>query len=233
MEYTREIIISLVPAGDIPVVRIKQGDSSTRFIRITVMHDDEPYIPGAEETILFRCEKPDGHGVLLDDTYLDTALNRYFVVRNEDGSITVELTSQTSTCPGYCRCDLCFVKGDRAISTAPFLLDVEAAPGITGSVVSSDDFKTLINALRDVGLSSTTSLTDMTDVLLNNVQSGQILIYDSTAGKWVNKAIPNPGYLTADTVRPIIEGYQYQTADQVNVLIAAYINGLDGNNTEY
>lgn len=150
MEYTREILLQFVPSGDIPVVHVKQGDASTRFIRATIIKDHQKYIPGAEQTILFREEKPDGHAVLLDNINPDSELGRYFVVVNDDGTVTVELTAQTTACAGKCRCDLCFVQSDRTISTAQFVLDVEEAPDVSNIAVSSDDFKSLVEALGKV-----------------------------------------------------------------------------------
>ena len=233
MEYIYDITLHLIPTGEIPVVRVKQGDASTRFIRIKVIQGDEQYIPGAEQTILYREYKPDGTSVLLDSTYLDDQLGRYLVILNEDGSICVELTDQTSTCVGLCRCDICFISNGNALSTSPFVIDVEAIPDVTHSAVSSEDFRTLINALKDVGLSSVTGLVDMTDVALNDVQNNQIVVYDSSVGKWVNKDASVFGYLTEEDGRTLITGYGYQTEEQVNILIATYINGLDANNVEY
>lgn len=233
MEYIHDITLHLIPSGEIPVVRVKQGDTSARFVRIKVIQGDEQYIPGAEQTILYREKKPDGTGVLHDSTHLDNTLNRYLVILNADGTISVELTEQTTICTGLCKCDLCFTSNGNAISTSPFILDVEAAPDITSQVVSSDDFATLLNALRDVGLSSVTALEDMTDVVLTDVLSGQIIVYDGAAGKWVNRDPASFGYLTEATVRTLIQSYAYQNADQVNTLIQNYINGLDANNVEY
>lgn len=233
MEHTKDIILSLTPSGHIPVVRVKQGDSSLRYIRITVIKDHEVVIPGAEQTILFREEKPDGHGVILDNTYPDTELGRLLVTTDESGAITVELVSETTTCHGFCKCDLCFVNGGAAISTAPFLIFVEPSPDIISTAVSSDDFRTLINALEDVGLSSTTQLSDMTDVVLNSVQDGQLVAYDATLHKWTNKDIEDYGYQTEQNVRSIVTEYGYQTATQVNTLIAEAIAALDGNDLEY
>lgn len=150
MEYVYNITLHLIPSGEIPVVTVKQGDSSTRFIKATVIQGDRTYIPGAEQTVLFREEKPDGTGVLMDSSSIDTELGRSLVTVDANGVITVELTEQTSTCPGYCRCDLCFVSSGEIISTAPFLIEVERSPGVSENAVSNDDFRSLVNALDRV-----------------------------------------------------------------------------------
>lgn len=233
MEYTREIVLNIIPDSSIPVVRVKQGDASTRFIRAIVVKDHEILIPGAEQIVMFREQKPDGTGVMLDSAYEDIQLGRMLVTVDEDGAVIIELVAQTTTCPGLCRCDLCFIQDDRTISTASFVLDVERAPDISGGAVSSDDFRTLINAIRDVGLSSTTQLTDMTDVALDNTQNGQVLAYSSSLRKWVNKNMSDYGYLTEAAVNTLIDNRQYQTVAQINQLIADYVSALDGNQVEY
>ena len=233
MEYVRDITLSFTPSGSIPVIRVKQGDSFTRFIRVTLLDGDDIFIPGAEHTVLFREEKPDGHGVLTDSDHLDLELGRYLVVKNGDGSVTVELTTQCTTCVGFCKCDICMLDGGRLISSAPFLLEVEAAPNISGSAVSSDDFRTLINALHDVDLSSTTELGDMNDVALESLLHGQIIVYDASAQKWKNKNITDYGYQTSQNVKDTVEAYGYQTATQVNSAIEQYVSALDANNVRY
>lgn len=233
MDYIYDIILNLIPSGDIPVVPVKQGDTSARFIHARIYHGHEIFIPGAEQTILFREEKPDGTGVVMDSTYIDTELNRCLVVNNLDGTVTIELVSQTTTCAGLCKCDLCFLQDEKTLSTASFILDVAASPAISDNVVSSDDFRTLINALEDVGKSSTTQLSDMTDVSLSGVVDGHILRFVSESGKWVNTAASSLGFQTEEQTKAIIESYGYQTENDVNNLIELYITALDGNNLEY
>ena len=150
MQYTSEFILPFEPSGYIPVVRVKQGDTSTRFLRITVVDKTEKYIPGAELTIMFREEKPDGHHVMTDNAVADEELGRTLVVLNEDGTITVELIEQMTACPGYCKCDICFASGDQILSTASFILEVIPGPNVGENIVSSDDFRSLVNALNNV-----------------------------------------------------------------------------------
>ena len=140
----------MVPSGEIPVVNVKQGDTSTRFVRARIVTKDGPYTPGAEQTILFREEKPDRTGVLTDNSSVDTELGRYLVTVDEYGAVVIELTTQMVSCPGYCKCDLCFVSDGEIISTSPFVLDVNAAPSSSRQAASTDDFRSLVNALDHV-----------------------------------------------------------------------------------
>ena len=233
MTYTREITLHFTPDGNIPVVRVKQGDTSVRFIHATMTWNSSGIMPGSESTVIFRMSKPDGTSVLLDSSYPDTELGRTLVVMNDDNTVTIELVAQTTSCPGLSKCDLCFLSGEQTISTAPFVIDVEGSPDVASSAVSSDDFRTLINALQEVGRASVTSLLDMSDVSLDGVADGDVLSFYGTEQKWSNRDPDSYGYQKETDVRTIVEAYQYQTAPQVNALIAAYIASLDANETEY
>ena len=233
MEFIREITLNLNPDGNIPVVRVKQGDTYTRFIRAQMVWDEDDAPVGAEVTALFRMRKPDGTGVLMDSEHIDSELERYLVIINSDGTVSVEITDQMTSCPGLSACDICLMKGIKVISSTVFVLSVHESPDISTRIVSSDDFRTLINALADVGQTSPVYISRMEDVDFSNVSDGNVLAYQASSGKWVNTDPDVYGYLTEQDARTIITGYQYQTATQVNALIAAYINNLDANNTEY
>lgn len=112
MNYTRNITLDMNLEHDSPAVRVKQGDKLSRFIRATLTMDDEPYVPEADVSAMFRCEKPDGHAVVTDSAQVDPDYDRYLVVINGDGSITIELTEQVTAVPGRCKCDLCLYRGD-------------------------------------------------------------------------------------------------------------------------
>lgn len=319
MEYIYDITLSLIPSGYIPVVNVKQGDASTRFIRAKIEAKDGPYYPGAEQTILFREEKPDGTCVLTDNSSIDTELERYLVTVDEDGAVVIELTAQMLSCAGYCRCDLCFVRNGKILSSSPFVIDVESSPDGGGRATSTDDFRSLVNALGRVWASGVTAIpgvvssgtltlgpnwtgdgpytttvmpsgytpTNNTAVnILNDadviaqmsrdgvynlyiindggtltavavggmpsvtltvpvvyietdtasyedVQDGQVIAYDGTREIWTNQSLSAYGFLTEADVQQIVSTYGYQTSTQVTQLIQEYIQGLDGNNTEY
>lgn len=148
MECVREIELDMEPGAALPAVRVKQGDASLRFIQATLKYNDDQYIPDADVTAMFREEKPDGTGVLLDSTVVDEELGRSLVTINADGTITVELVEQTTTCPGRCLCDICLIRGGAIISTVSFVLDVFRSPNTANLAESSSDFRTIVNAVN-------------------------------------------------------------------------------------
>lgn len=168
MEYITEITLDVDLHKELPTVRVKQGDASVRKLLINLKKNGSTFTPDSGGWILFRCEKPDGHAVLLDSRYEDSELNRYLVIDNRDGTVSVELVAQVTAVYGSCRCDICLVKGSNILSTIPFVIDVRRSPNTANLAVSSDDFRTLVNELDrleelipliDTSVQSTTTLT--------------------------------------------------------------------------
>lgn len=131
MNYTRYITLDINAISPSTVVVVKQGDTSTRYVNVTLTKDDEQYIPEAGVTAVFRYEKSDGYGGL------NTAAIQ------SDGSIMVELSSQVTVVSGKVLADICLMKNGEVLSTVSFTIDVLPVPNVTQRAVSSDDFKIL------------------------------------------------------------------------------------------
>ena len=143
MNYTYDITLDMNLANDPPVVRVKQGDASARFIRVCFTEDNMPWIPDQGLSYTFRCEKPDGKAVVTYSGVIDPKYNRALITENGDGTITVELTDQVCVVIGRCYCDLCLCQGDVVLSTIPFIIQVCPTPNVANLAVSSDDFQIL------------------------------------------------------------------------------------------
>ena len=149
MEYTKQIQLDVNAIGMPPVVRIKQGDGYSRFIRIQLMKDGVNYTPENGVRFLFRCQKPDGHAVLEDSVAQDPTLQRYLIINQGSGVIQIELIDQVSTAVGTCRCDLCLIKDEKVLSSMPFVIEVIASPDVATLAVSTDDFRTLSDLIAE------------------------------------------------------------------------------------
>ena len=221
MQYTSELILTLEPSGYIPVVKVKHGDKSTRFLNITIVKNNEKYIPGSELAILFREEKPDGSHVVTDNIITDDELGRELVVLNDDGTITVELTEQMTACIGYCKCDLCFVSGDTIISTSNFIIEVCSSPNVSDDIISRDDFRSLVNALNNVWRSGVIAVPGA-------VSTGFVEISASWVGSdpYSAPAVASGYTVTEDTTVSIIND-----ADVISQLAADNVSSLYITNT--
>ena len=197
MNYTYDITLDLNLANDLPVVRVKEGDGFTRFIRAKLTTNDELFIPGRDTTILFRCEKPDGRAVVADNKHPDSETGRYLVENNFDGTVTIELVDQVAAVIGKCKCDLCLMNGGEIISTLPFVIMVIPAPNISKRIASSDAFRIFASRI------------EMADNLMQGIAQtvGRIII----SSEWNGDESPYHQYVG-------ISGYTVTAATKVDLL---------------
>ena len=143
MEYIQEISLDLNLRRALPVVRVKEGDASASFVRITLTENDSPYIPESGVTVQFRDEKPDGTALIYDSKTKHTELNRYVVTVETGGTILLELTAQVMAVCGLSKCDIALIKNETVISTTPFVIDVRPSPSVENLAKSVDEFEAL------------------------------------------------------------------------------------------
>ena len=151
MNYNKQIILDVNATGSESVVNVKQGDAYSRFINIQLLADGKEYVPDEGATFLLRCQKPDGKAVVLDSQFIDEELERYLIIKNEDNTVTVELVPQITAVVGRCKCDLTMILNESVLSTMTFIINVLRSPDIAHQIVSSDDFRTLNNAIAAAG----------------------------------------------------------------------------------
>lgn len=150
LNYTRYINLDVNAMSAVTVVTVKRSDAFARFINVTLMKDGVKYTPESGVWAMFRCEKPDGTAVVTDSRTQDTELGRYLVTIESNGTITIELIDQVTTAVGRCKCDVCLMYNTEVLSTTQFIIDVKPIPNVAELVVSSDDFRTLINAIAEI-----------------------------------------------------------------------------------
>lgn len=191
MNYTRYITLDVNASSAVTVVNVKRSDAFTRFINVTLMKDGAKYTPEPGVWAMFRCEKPDGKGVMTDSRHKDTELGRFLVAIGNDGTVAIELIAQVTTAIGRCKCDVCLISGEEVLSTTPFIINVLPIPDIASLVVSTDDFRTLVNEVANVD--------DMENRVLGKVATVTLPANWSGSGPYM-QAVTVSGYdITANT----------------------------------
>ena len=133
MNYTSELTLDIAavdPACEIPVVRVKHGDAYSRFIAVTLKSDGNPYTPESGVVFRLRCRRPDGTCIFEDSSMEDEILERYLVINNGDGTITIELAPDIMDKVGVCWCDLCMYKDEQILSSMRFVIHVFPSPNV-------------------------------------------------------------------------------------------------------
>ena len=117
MILEQTLTLDLLQAEQYPVVRAKQGDDASRFLKVAITREGESYAMNAGVTALFRCLKEDGHSCMNP------------AVVNGDGTITVELTEQVLAVPGTVWADISLTgENEEVLSTMSFQIRVDPAP---------------------------------------------------------------------------------------------------------
>lgn len=133
MNVTQNITLDLTKRAAFQYVSAKQGDNSSRFVKITLTDDGAVYRPEKGTSANFRAQKPDGTMVLNQ------------AVMNDDGTVTVELTRQTLAVCGDVVADVYLTDGNGTLlSSVSFVIHVEAAP-FGKNDDSNNEFLFLIN----------------------------------------------------------------------------------------
>ena len=131
MRYTQEITLDVSCVAQYKFVDAKQGEKSSRFLKVTITEDGVKVTPGNGVSAYFRALKPDGNGIYNPATI------------NNDGTISVELTQQTLAVEGNVLADVILVEGSAILAVASFTIQVGKAPLGNPNVESDTEFLAL------------------------------------------------------------------------------------------
>jgi hypothetical protein len=117
----------------------KQGDAKSRLV-VAHIHNNGSVFPVSDDmSVVLNATKPDGTIVF----------NAAAV--NEDGSISIELTSGMLTAAGRVECEFQIFNGDGVLLTTPrFDILVEAVIDNSEAIESTDEYSALMEALMSV-----------------------------------------------------------------------------------
>lgn len=115
-----------------------QYDSGSRFVKIKLQQNKVPFeINGYRVTVV--ANKVDGTEIMNDCTILDGA----------NGIVQFEITEQFNAVEGVVDCQLKLFKDEILLTSMPFSISVVKSVS-TKEIVSSNELKTLVNALGEV-----------------------------------------------------------------------------------
>ena len=139
MEFIKEITVDLAGEMLFEYITAVQGDAGSRFVKVQLLSNRQPYTPPAGVTAVLRCKKPDGKTIFNDCTV------------GEDGTIKAELTEEMLAVAGNCRCEITLYGADEStLTSVPFIVKVTSSAINPGSVTSADEFTALGKALARV-----------------------------------------------------------------------------------
>lgn len=152
LQYLQEINLELNSNTAYTTVGAKQGDTSSRIIKIHVTENGEDWTIPAGVGISYRVRKPDGYAIWNEG-----------IIDRDENVVYITLTEQTLAAAGRAYADIYFEVGvneDRQIlSTVSFIIIIMAAPDIVENIASSNEFSRILD------------LTNNADVILNEAEA--------------------------------------------------------------
>ena len=115
-----------------PRLSCTQTDNESINVQLKLMNKTVPYVVPDGYDVNIRAEKPDGTHI-------------YKPVTVENGVYSFVLGGQLTTAEGLSKCAIEIVKGEFALHSAKFEVDVAAQIAPDGEIVSDDDMETLNN----------------------------------------------------------------------------------------
>lgn len=137
MILTQNIRLNVNQLANYTYVTAKQADANSRFLKITFCDDMQDLTVPAGALVTLRALKPDGTSCAISGT------------RNNDGTVTVELTNQVLAIEGLVRADVSTSQNGEVLSTATFFIKVGAVP-IGTAIVSSNEFLDLTDLYTQI-----------------------------------------------------------------------------------
>lgn len=163
------------------VVFAKMGDTERRVIA-EIKDNGEEYSLAGVNTVEVRCRKADGKQVTKNAT-------------KENNTVVIDISGQMTTCKGTAIVDVVlYGTSGGVLSTAKFYLNVDDGAVSEDEIKSSNEYESLTDALRTVGLAK-----EVADTALNTANEAV------SAANGVMQQIP--GYVTrAETAAKKAEG---------------------------
>lgn len=136
---TREISIDVAKLNRFAAIVAKQYDKQSRFLKVTLLNNDEPIQVDKNATVLINARREDNVG----KSFVGTT--------NEDGTVTVPLTYWMLELDGTVKCDISIIVGEEVtLTTTLFELEVEEAACDNESIGQDDDYGLLVTLIKEV-----------------------------------------------------------------------------------
>lgn len=150
LSYVKKITLDVSGGISNRVIEAKQGDVKSRYLQITLIQNDKPFIIPENTTVRIGGTKPDGYCFLNDGDI-------------NDNYVYVELTDQMLAVEGREKCSVSLYNGASRLSSVTFFVDITVDPYDEGKIESSDEYTSLTDALNRVDEVDETAATALTN----------------------------------------------------------------------
>lgn len=139
VQIIKKIALEVSKPNTLKVIIAKQGDNRSRFLKVTFTNDNKKIEIPPSATAIINALRGDG-------------LSKSFAGEvNEDGTVTVPLTSWILQLEGIVECDVSAIDEDgRRLTTSTFIVEVEDAVCDDDNISEDENYDILVKLIEDV-----------------------------------------------------------------------------------
>lgn len=134
VQIIKEITVDVAKKNLFQAIVAKQNDNNSRFLKVTFVNEGNKVEIGNNVTAIINAARADGEARSFAGTV------------NDDGTVTVPLTSWMLELDDVVTCDISIIGGDGSkLTSTSFSLEVEAASCLGGDITEDENYDLLIS----------------------------------------------------------------------------------------
>lgn len=137
-QIIKDITVDVARKNLFQAIVAKQNDSNSRFLKVTLCNEGVKIDVPPTATVMINAERAD-----------DTAAT-YMGVVNDDGTVTVPLTSWMLALDDVVRCSISVIVDEQKLTSTSFSIEVEAAEISDTDIIDDRNYDVLIRLISDV-----------------------------------------------------------------------------------
>ena len=139
IQTIKKISLEIYKPNLFKVIAAKQGDSNSRFLKATIVDDARKIFIPLTSTATINAVRSDGESKSFEGMV------------NEDGTVTVPLTSWMLQYDGVVECDVSVFGAENSkLTTSKFIVEVEDATCTDGDISEDENYDILVQLIADV-----------------------------------------------------------------------------------
>lgn len=152
IQTIKKISLEIYKPNLFKVIAAKQGDSNSRFLKATIVDDAKKIDVPLTSTVTINAVRGDG----VAKSFAGTV--------NDDGTVTVPLTSWMLDIDGVVECDVSvFGEENSKLTTSKFIVEVEDATCTDGNISEDENYDILVQLITDVKSLSVNKVIEITE----------------------------------------------------------------------
>ena len=138
-EIVKQIILDVAKRNVFQAIIAKQNDNCSRFLNVRMVNEGETISIEQGSTVLINAKRSDGQS------------KSFAGVLNDDGTLTVPITSWILGINSIVKCDVSVIDKDgQKLTTTSFEIDVEASANPNDEISEDENYDILVDLIEQV-----------------------------------------------------------------------------------